>query len=110
MVEALRDSSKLVREVAKDALNTLREYEEQKRAWESFRKDGDKGGAPKSAAIALIEMLKHDELEVRIAAIKSLGKVADPSTLPILVKLVADGSPEERAAAQAAIDSITKDQ
>lgn len=106
LLECLKDPYGNVHELAKEILTRLRDYEEQRLAWESLLGSGE-GDRPASTAEALIEMLRHDDPEVRVAAIRSLGKLGETSTLPILVQLVAEGTDEEKAAAKAAIDAIT---
>jgi HEAT repeat protein len=108
LIECLKDSSTKVRERASGILNRMREYEEQKRAWEGLLGEGVGAGAPTPSA-ALVEMLESEDLEVRLAAIRSLGRLADPNTLPVLVKIMAESADEEKAAARAAIDKITQE-
>ena len=108
LIECLKDSRSDVRKKAKEILDRMREYEDQKRAWEAYLGEEGAKGKSNSTATALIEMLKNEDPEVRLYAIKSLGKLGDPNTLPILVELVASGSEDEKAAAKAAIDAITE--
>lgn len=106
LMECLRTKEGEVLKRAKEILDLMRDYEDQKRTWEAYM--GENKEKVKSTSHAILEMLKHEDPEIRMAAIKSLGKVADDATLPILLKLMAEGSPEERAAAKEAIDRITE--
>lgn len=109
LLEGLKDSYGTNHEFAKQYLDRMREYEEQKRAWQAFLGD-EVGAVPASPGAELIKMLNHESLEVRLAVIKSLGALRDPWTLPILVKLMAESaSEEEKKAAKDAVDAITAD-
>jgi|GEM_PF-5058991 len=108
LLECLKDpDTKQVSGPALQILERMRRHEEQREAWEAMMGDGARSGLPSNPATALVEMLRHDDVEIRIAAIKSLGKLADPNVLPVLVQMMADGTLEEREAAKAAIDAIT---
>jgi len=109
LLECLKDPSKQVSQEAEAILGRMRRYEEQKRAWQALLGGEGFEGEAASPAVGLIKMLKHEDQAVRLAAIKSLGKLADPSTLPVLVKLMAEGTDEEKAAAKLAVDAITKE-
>jgi len=105
LIECLKDPHPKVRDRASAILNRMREYEEQKRAWEGLLGEGVGAGAPTPAA-ALVAMLESEDIEVRLAAIRSLGRLADPNTLPVLVKIMAEGTDEEKTAAKTAVDAI----
>ncbi len=108
LLECLKDpDTDYVSGPALGILERMRRHEEQRKAWETMLGDAPGSGIPANPATALIEMLHHEDPEIRLAAIKSLGKLADPNTLPVLVQMMADGTPEERAAAKAAVDAIT---
>lgn len=107
LIECLKDQELEVRKAALSILERMRSYEEQREVWNAMLNGKTGSGEPKDPSVALIKMLHHEDAEIRLAAIKSLGKLADPNTLPVLVQMMADGTPEERAAAKAAIDAIT---
>ncbi len=110
LLDCLKDpETEYVSEPALQILERMRRHEEQRKAWEAMLGDSPEDGVSADPALALIEMLNHDDAEIRLAAIKSLGKLADPNTLPVLVQKMADGTPDERAAAKAAIDAITSE-
>lgn len=101
--QCLKDHDQTVREAANAVLDRFREQEEQLRAWDAFWNQGE----PKVSPIeSLAEMLDNDDLEVRIAAIRSLAKLGKSEALPLLVKIMAEGDPAEKRAAKAAIDTI----
>jgi HEAT repeat protein len=109
LLECLKDGEEDVQEVAGVILDRMKKYQEQKRAWDGLMKEAAAEGVPEHPAAALIKLLESDDLQVRLAAIKSLGKLNDPKILPVLVRIVAEGTAEEREAAQAAIDAVKGD-
>lgn len=106
LMECLKDSDPEVRKEAQGHLERIHWYEEQKRVWQAFLADPDGVGGHESPAAALVAMLDSDDAEVRLLTIKSLGKLGEPAALPVLLKIVDEGQPEEREAAKAAVEAI----
>lgn len=104
-LECIKDKNEFVRIQAGTALQNLKNYEDRIKTYQAMAAGED--DAPVEPAVALVEQLRSDDAEVRLYAIKALGKLADPNTLPVLVKMMAEGTPEEREAAKAAVDAIT---
>jgi len=109
LLECFKDENKSVRDEARDILDRMREYKEQKETWAAYVDGKALGMESKSPGAALVEMLSKDDPEVRLYAIKALGKLAEPSTLPVLVKIMSEGTKEERAAVKSAIDAIIEE-
>ena len=73
LLECLKDTDSRARDHAKTTLDRMREYEEQKRVWESLLGDKEGSKKTKSTADALIELLKSKDPESRLLAIKALA-------------------------------------
>ncbi len=96
---------KRVREVAEATLKRLQFYFDQKQRWERWMKGvGLDAG---SAADALLQQAATDQpKEVRVTAIRSLGTLGVPETLPILIRFMQDTDKDIARAAKEAVDRI----
>ena len=94
-----------LRKQARDALESIRYYYEQQAHWKKWLEGS--GLDAKSPAEALIEQAqKGKSAKVRVYAVRSLGSLADPTTLPFLISLM-EGKDEDLAkAAAAAVEQI----
>ncbi len=105
LVELLRDGDAKTREAARASLDALQYYFESAQKWERL-KAGTSLDAT-SAAEALVKQARSGAtIELRKAAIESLGTLKVPETLPFLLELMADPDPTLAAAAKAAITKI----
>ncbi|NQU47079.1 MAG: HEAT repeat domain-containing protein [Planctomycetes bacterium] len=77
----------------------IRKSEEALLAWQKAGKEG-------SPVDALVAKLSSSKLDVRIAAIESLGTMGAAEALPFLVELMEDGNAKVAAAAAAAVKKI----
>ncbi|MBL8839909.1 MAG: HEAT repeat domain-containing protein [Planctomycetes bacterium] len=107
LVELLRDGDAKVREQARASLDGLQYYFDSAQKWERL-KAGTSLDAT-SAAEALVKQARSGAtVELRKAAIDSLGTLKVPETLPFLLELMADPDPTLAAAARAAIAKINE--
>lgn len=107
LVELLRDGDAKVREQARASLEGLQYYFDSAQKWERL-KAGTSLDAT-SAAEALVKQARSGAtLELRKAAIDSLGTLKVPETLPFLLELMADPDPTLAAAARAAAAKINQ--
>jgi hypothetical protein len=107
LLECLKDPNEKVQKEAKGILERMRVYEDQKRAWEAFLNGRSGEDSPTSPSEALVEKLNSDDLEVRLMAIRSLGKMGEASALPALLEVMERAETEElREAARKAIEAI----
>lgn len=104
LVEMLRDNASDVRESAKVALDRIRFYAEQKAWWDEWKATG---GA-KNGISAILSLLDHENPEVRLRAIRSLGSIGSPEALPRLLQILESGDEAARSAAADAIDRINE--
>jgi len=101
----LQDSVKQVREAAQAALDAIRFYHEQKSFWDAWNKRKKLGYA--SPATALLSQAQKDQpKKIRIQAIRALGTLADPGSLPFLIQLMKENDPEIQKEAEQALDRI----
>lgn len=101
----LQDSVKQVREAAQAALDAIRFYHEQKSFWDAWSKRKKLGYA--SPATALLSQAQKDQpKKIRIQAIRALGTMADPGSLPFLIQLMKEDDPEIQKVAEQALDRI----
>jgi hypothetical protein len=107
LVELLRDSSAGVRGTARESLDQLQYYFDSKLRWERLLSES--GIDANNAAEALLKQARSGAtVEVRKAAIDSLGTLKVPEALPFLIELMADPDPTLAAAARAAITKINQ--
>jgi HEAT repeat protein len=100
--EALRDRSMTVRSEAQDtfaAFRVQREALEEFQAWMNISKE------QRSTTAELVKLLASPQRDVVLGAVKALGALRAPTALPELVKLLANGDAELKAAVMAAIDA-----
>jgi HEAT repeat protein len=106
LLAMLKDSSAAVREQARGALQSIRFYHDEKAHWDRVFA-GKAGLTAASAAEALLDQARPgNDPETRVLAIRSLGVLAAPETLPFLITWTKDGDPGVAEAARAAIATI----
>lgn len=103
LLELLRDPDLTIRKQAKLALEAISLYVDHKTRWEKLKSAS--GLDASSAAAALIEKARSGNKDVRVAAINSLGTLAVPETLPILITWMED---EDKDIARAAKEAVAK--
>jgi len=109
LIEALADENQLVRDAAKEALERIRFYHEEKKRWDDWY--AGRGADPGEGVRKLLEALDDPSLEVRCAAIESLGTMRAKEALPRLVALLKNPpTPEEKAAAARALARINREE
>ncbi|MFO1053180.1 MAG: HEAT repeat domain-containing protein [Planctomycetota bacterium] len=108
LIGALRSDNATYRTEAKKALGAIEYYTTQTEHWQRLL-DGS-GLDASSAAEALVKQARGGEKAIRIAAIRSLGTLAKPETLPMLIQLMQDQDAEIRQAAGAAVEKINAKQ
>jgi HEAT repeat protein len=59
-----------------------------------------------SAEQQLINILKGETPQIRQAALRTLGKIGSALSVPVLIKYIAEGTPEEKTAAENSLNSI----
>ncbi len=108
LIQAMQDSNDSLRTLAKESLVELRSYRETVRFWKTIQ-DGTSLDS-QSAAAALIAQARDESnpIEVRVTAIRSLGSLGVPETLPVLVEWLKSSRPEIKQAAQEAIQRINE--
>jgi hypothetical protein len=94
-----------VRQTLFDALETIRRYQEEKERWNRRRTSQQ---AREAAVAELVPMLADADANIRAQAARSMGALGAVEQLPALVRLLKDPDPEVRAAAQEAIDVLTR--
>jgi len=108
LIEALRDESENVREAAGEALDAIQTYYDRIERWKRWMRESELG-ADTAAEALLAQAQEGNPRDVRLAAIRSLGTLGVPETLPILIRLMSDPDPDIAAAAQSAVDRINGD-
>ena len=109
LLACLRDPVESRREQAQKALDAQRAWLEEEARWARLRADTRLDAT--SAADALLTQSAADQPKpIRLAAIRSLGTLALPETLPILIEMLRDQDREITAAASAAIERINREQ
>ncbi len=105
LVEGLRDENENARGNAQASLKKIEEYYEQRRRWERLKSSfSSEDGSPEEALVRLAKGAKSKK--ARLAAIRSLGTLAVPETLPFLIGLMEDEDAETASAAEEAVDRI----
>jgi HEAT repeat protein len=107
LVEALRDSDKKVRDAAKESLEQLQFYFDQKERWTRLLEGAglDANGAAESL---LKQAAATQPKATRLAALESLGTLGVAETLPFLIQIMGEKDAEIAAAATKAIDRINR--
>jgi HEAT repeat protein len=107
LLELLADPKESVRVAAKDVLERIRFYNEEKRRWQDWKRAG--GDTPAEGLRKLLTALDDKDAEVRIAAIESLGTMKAREALPTLVeRLKSTPAGAEREALTKAIAKINQ--
>ncbi len=101
----LQDGNESVRKAAQAALDAIRFYHEQKSFWDTWNQRSKLGYANPAEAL-LAQAQKDQPLKIRIQAIRSLGTLGDPGSLPFLIQLMKGGNAEIQKAAEQALDRI----
>lgn len=105
LIAALRETRMEIKERAKSALAAIRHYYEEEQHWQRMQQGSTL--STETAAEALVLQAQQGATKaVRLAAINSLGTLAKPETLPILIELMQSEDQELAAAATAAINKI----
>ncbi|HZN40040.1 MAG TPA: HEAT repeat domain-containing protein [Planctomycetota bacterium] len=105
LLEALRDPSATVRKAATEALERFRFQQEQQAFWANAKAGIDT--SPSSAAAKLLAQAKPGEAkDQRLLAIRSLGALGAPESLPYLIEWTKDADAEIAAASRAAVAKI----
>ncbi len=109
LLACLRDGSNNIRERAQSALDIQRAWFEEEARWARLRSTARLDAT--SAAAALLTQAAADQPKpIRLAAIRSLGTLALPETLPLLIEMLRDQDAGITAAASAAIERINREQ
>jgi HEAT repeat protein len=106
LLERLADSNEDVRKKAKDVLERIRFYNEEKKRWQDWKRAG--GLDPAEGIQRLAAMLDDNDAAVRVAAIQSLGSMKAKEALPKLVDLMKKASGAEREELSKAIAKISQ--
>lgn len=103
LLDALEDPVAEVRSAAQYALECLEQYDKRRGTWERAFAPQGLGANPVEA---LVKQASKGPSRIRVAAIRSLGTVGEPQTLPFLIQLMQDSDEAVRQAAAAAVDRI----
>lgn len=105
VLRLLRDPDPSVRTAAETAVAKIELYYRSLERWQQWV--GGAGLDARSAQVRLLEQAATgNDLEIRVAAIQSLGTIGDPPVLPHLVELLRDADSKVREAARKALDRI----
>lgn len=103
LLEALKDP--YVADEARSAIEAIRFYSSEKEHWRRLQEGS--GLNSETAAESLVKQAREDGSKaIRLAAIESLGTLAKPETLPLLIELMKSEDEELAAAASAAVNKI----
>lgn len=105
LLNVLGDGNEAVRTAAKEALEQIRFYHDEKARWERFF-NGQEVSMVGAAQRLLQQAAPDQPLAQRLLAIRSLGTLGTPEVLPFLIDWIAQGSPEVGLAAKKAMDQI----
>jgi HEAT repeat protein len=104
LLRLMSDSSSGIRKAAKESLDKIRYYHEQVAHWQKWL-DGTGTGASTPAEALIQQAQKGKTKEIRLLAIRSLGTLADPTTLPFLISLLENEDAELATAARKAVET-----
>lgn len=99
LLRATADPDWNIASLAREALDRLKEVEEQRAFWRAWQATG-LGTSPQAA---LLEQARSPNREVRLSAVYALGALQSPETLPLLISLLEDPDVEIAAAARTAL-------
>ncbi|MCA9002216.1 MAG: HEAT repeat domain-containing protein, partial [Planctomycetes bacterium] len=105
LLEVLGDQDEEVRTAAREALQQIRFYHDEKARWERFFL-GQELSTVGAAQRLLQQALPDQPVEQRVLAIRSLGMLAAPEALPFLIDWVGQGPDAVKAAGEEAIERI----
>ncbi|MBI5853482.1 MAG: HEAT repeat domain-containing protein [Planctomycetes bacterium] len=106
LLETLKDESETVRRAAAESLQAIRLYHDEKARWARML-----GGKPElgtaAAAEALVDQASpQNDVQTRLLAIRSLGLLAAPETLPLLIAWTRDQDASIASASREAVQRI----
>lgn len=102
LMEALNDPRPQVSTAASSGLSRIQKLRKQRAEWQAW----SNGTQLVSPVVALMEDLNDPSIDIRIAAIQSLGTLGDKAALPVLVDLLRDDNTAIKEAAAAALARI----
>lgn len=106
LLETLKDESETVRKAAAEALQAIRLYHDEKARWARVL-GGKPGLGTVAAAEALVDQASlPNDVPTRVLAIRSLGLLAAPETLPLLIAWTKDQDASIASAAREAVQRI----
>ncbi|MBI5851861.1 MAG: HEAT repeat domain-containing protein [Planctomycetes bacterium] len=108
LIAALRSQNESTRTAAKEALDAIEYYVGQTARWQRLLDEA--GLDAGTAAEALIKQARSGDQTIRLAAIRSLGTLGKPETLPFLIQLMQDQDAEVKTAAAQALERINAKQ
>lgn len=108
LIAALRAPTEQTRSAAKEALDAIEYLVSQSQRWQRLLDEA--GLDAESAAEALLKQARSGDKAIRLAAIRSLGTLGKPETLPFLIQLMQDQDADVKAAAGAALEKINAKQ
>lgn len=108
LIAALRAPTEQTRVAAKEALDAIEYLVSQSQRWQRLLDEA--GLDADSAAEALVKQARSGDKAIRLAAIRSLGTLGKPETLPFLIQLMQDQDADVKAAAGAALEKINAKQ
>jgi HEAT repeat protein len=107
LIEALRDPDPGVRTAAEAALDAIQGYHDRIDRWKKWLRESEID-ADSAAEALLAQAGASNPREVRLAAIRSLGTLAVPETLPILIRMMTESDPDIARAAREAVERINR--
>nr|HMQ22645.1 HEAT repeat domain-containing protein [Planctomycetota bacterium] len=103
LLRALRDEHKENRDLAKQALDAMRHIQEQEQHWKAWRLARQQ---PSVSAALLAQTKDSEPMEVRLAALRSIGLLGDVEALPFLIDAMKSEDAQIREAAKEAVATL----
>ncbi|MCA8972214.1 MAG: HEAT repeat domain-containing protein, partial [Planctomycetes bacterium] len=103
LLAALRDDLESNRKIAKEALDRMRDIQQQENHWKQWRLAR---GQPSVSAALLAQAADTEPLDVRLAALRSLALLGDVEALPFLIEQMKSDDEAIRKAAKDAVDTL----
>ncbi|MCB9881685.1 MAG: HEAT repeat domain-containing protein [Planctomycetes bacterium] len=103
LLAALRDDLESNRKIAKEALDRMRDIQQQENHWKQWRLAR---GQPSVSAALLAQAADTEPLDVRLAALRSLALLGDVEALPFLIEQMKSDDESIRKAAKDAVDTL----